>query len=156
MATLIQTRRDTAANWTSTNPTLAQGEIGVELVTNKFKIGDASTAWNSLKYQGDSRVISTASTATLTPDISLYDSFEVTAQAAGITIANPTGSIGNFDGFIIRLTDNGTSRSIGYGAKYRAFGAALPTATTIGKTIYLICIYNSNDDVYDTASREEV
>ncbi len=156
MATQIQTRRDTAANWTSSNPTLAQGEIGIELVTNRIKIGNGSTAWNTLKYQSDARVSSTASTATLTPDLSLYDSFEVTAQAAAILIANPTGSIGNFEGFVIRLTDNGTSRAISYGNKYRAFGSALPTATTIGKTIYLICIYNSTDDVYDTASREEV
>ncbi len=102
------------------------------------------------------RVFQTASTATLTPNISSYDAFEITAQAAAILIANPTGGIGNFEGFVIRLTDNGTSRAISYGNKYRAFGAALPTATTIGKTVYLICIYNSTDDVYDTASREEV
>ena len=156
MASLIQIRRDTAANWTSTNPTLAQGEIGIELVTNRMKIGDASTDWNSLKYQSDARVISTASTATLTPDLALYNSFEVTAQAAGIAVANPTGSIANFEGFIIRITDDGTARAVSYGDKYRAFGTALPTATNIGKTIYLICIYNSTDDVYDTASREEV
>lgn len=48
--TRIQNRRDTAANWTSTNPTLASGEIGVESNTGKFKIGDGSTAWASLLY----------------------------------------------------------------------------------------------------------
>lgn len=102
------------------------------------------------------RVYTAASTATLTPDIDTYDSFEITAQAEALLIANPTGAIGNFEGFIIRVTDNGTSRAISYGNKFRAFGAALPTATTIGKTIYTICIYNSTDDVYDTATREEV
>ena len=50
MASRIQQRRDTAANWTSANPTLAQGEIGFELDTNKFKIGDGSTAWTALAY----------------------------------------------------------------------------------------------------------
>ena len=30
MATQIQVRRDTAANWTSADPTLATGEIGFE------------------------------------------------------------------------------------------------------------------------------
>ena len=50
MSVLIQLRRDTASNWSSTNPTLAQGEVGVELSTGKFKIGDGSTAWNSLAY----------------------------------------------------------------------------------------------------------
>jgi hypothetical protein len=48
--TVIQIRRDTAANWTSTNPTLASGEIGFETNTNKLKIGNGSTAWTSLAY----------------------------------------------------------------------------------------------------------
>lgn len=48
--TRIQNRRDTAANWTSTNPVLGSGEIGVETNTGKFKIGDGSTAWTSLLY----------------------------------------------------------------------------------------------------------
>lgn len=46
----IQFRRDTAANWTSTNPTLANGELGYETNTKKFKIGDGTTAWTSLAY----------------------------------------------------------------------------------------------------------
>jgi hypothetical protein len=50
MATRIQLRRDTAANWTSTNPTMASGEVGVETDTGKFKLGDGSTAWASLSY----------------------------------------------------------------------------------------------------------
>lgn len=44
----IQVRRDTAANWTSENPTLASGEIGFETDTGKFKIGDGSTAWTAI------------------------------------------------------------------------------------------------------------
>lgn len=47
-------RRDTAANWTSKNPVLAGGEIGVQLgalsTDTKFKIGDGVTAWNSLGF----------------------------------------------------------------------------------------------------------
>jgi len=46
----IKLRRDTAANWTSTNSTLSAGEIGAETDTGKFKIGDGSTAWTSLAY----------------------------------------------------------------------------------------------------------
>jgi hypothetical protein len=48
--TQLQQRRGTAASWTSTNPTLAAGEIGFESDTNKFKIGTGSTAWASLAY----------------------------------------------------------------------------------------------------------
>lgn len=101
-------------------------------------------------------IFSTTSTATLTPDLDTYDSFEITAQGSALTIANPTGTIGNFDGFVIRVTDDGTGRAITYGSEYRAFGSDLPTTTTTNKTLYIICIYNATDDVYDTASREEV
>ena len=50
MAQKIQLRRDTAYNWASVNPTLAQGEPGEETDTAKMKLGDGSTAWNSLPY----------------------------------------------------------------------------------------------------------
>ena len=50
MADIIQIRRDTAANWTNANPTLANGEQGYETDTGKMKIGDGSTAWTSLEY----------------------------------------------------------------------------------------------------------
>jgi hypothetical protein len=52
MADLIQMRRDTAANWTTANPTLALGEMGLETDTNLFKIGDGTTAWTSRVYGG--------------------------------------------------------------------------------------------------------
>ncbi|CAB4173714.1 Collagen triple helix repeat [uncultured Caudovirales phage] len=50
--TIIQHRRDTAANWTSTNPTLSAGEFGFETDTSKFKIGTGSAVWTALAYQG--------------------------------------------------------------------------------------------------------
>ena len=50
MATRIQIRRDNAAVWALVNPVLGDGEIGVELVTYKAKLGDGLTAWNSLAY----------------------------------------------------------------------------------------------------------
>jgi hypothetical protein len=52
VVTQIQVRRGTASQWTSANPTLAAGEWGYETDTNKVKIGNGSTAWNSLGYQG--------------------------------------------------------------------------------------------------------
>lgn len=50
MADIIQLRRDIASNWTSRNPTLAQGEFGFETDTLRFKLGDGSTNWNTLTY----------------------------------------------------------------------------------------------------------
>ncbi len=48
----FQLRRGTAADWSGSNPTLAAGEMGIETNTNLFKIGNGSTAWNSLPYGG--------------------------------------------------------------------------------------------------------
>ena len=48
--TQIQMRRDTAANWASTNPTLAAGEFGFETDNKGVKLGDGTTAWTSLGY----------------------------------------------------------------------------------------------------------
>jgi len=48
----VQFRRGTAAEWTAANPTLAQGEMGIETDTYKFKIGTGTTAWTSLAYGG--------------------------------------------------------------------------------------------------------
>ena len=60
--TQIQTRRGTAASWTSTNPTLAAGEIGFETDTGKFKIGNGSTAWASLAYATNGAAVSPLTT----------------------------------------------------------------------------------------------
>ena len=65
---LIQVRNDTAANWTSVNPTLAVGEQGFETDTGKFKIGTGSTAWSSLLYATDASDI-TGATLAVTDDI---------------------------------------------------------------------------------------
>ena len=53
VVTQIQVRRGTAAEWTSTNPTLAAGEFGFEIDTLKLKCGNGSTVWNSLAYTGN-------------------------------------------------------------------------------------------------------
>ena len=55
-------RNDTAANWTSANPVLLKGEVGLETDTLKLKFGDGVSQWNSLKYfvSGDVVVKTTA------------------------------------------------------------------------------------------------
>lgn len=50
MATKIQIRRGTSSSWTFENPVLSSGELGLETDTNKLKIGNGTTAWNSLDY----------------------------------------------------------------------------------------------------------
>jgi hypothetical protein len=50
MASKIQIRRGTAAQWTAANPILIVGELGFETDTNLIKAGDGTTAWASLSY----------------------------------------------------------------------------------------------------------
>lgn len=52
MADKIQLRRDTAANWTTSNPILADGEIGLERDTDKFKVGNGTANWSTRPYGG--------------------------------------------------------------------------------------------------------
>lgn len=54
----LRIRNDTAQNWTTNNPILAKGEMGVETDTRLFKFGDGTTQWKNLPYatvnvQGD-------------------------------------------------------------------------------------------------------
>jgi hypothetical protein len=94
------------------------------------------------------RVQSVASAATVTAT-SLNDLVKITAQAAALTLANPTGTFAEGQALIFRIKDNGTARAITFGANFRAVGVTLPTTTTISKTTYVGCIYNSTDTKFD-------
>lgn len=48
--TIMKVRRGTAAQWTSANTVLSDGELGLEQDTASLKVGDGTTAWNSLAY----------------------------------------------------------------------------------------------------------
>ena len=48
--TTIKIRKGTESEWQSSNPILASGEPGYAIDTNRFKIGDGSSNWNSLSY----------------------------------------------------------------------------------------------------------
>lgn len=84
----IQLRHDTAANWTSANPTLLAGEIGVETDTGKIKVGDGATAWASLAYFTGGSVSVAWADITGKPSFgtaSLADSSDFATAAQGAT-----------------------------------------------------------------------
>lgn len=95
----------------------------------------------------ENKVTTTASTATLTPTTQIQ---VITAQAAALTLAAPSiANAVNGTSLLVRIKDNGTSRSIGYNAIYRAVGVTLPTATTASKVTYLGFVYNSDENKWD-------
>lgn len=94
---------------------------------------------------------SVTSNATVTPTF-LNDLVSITAQAAALNLANPTGTAQNGWAIAIRIKDNGTARAITYGTQYRALGITLPTTTVVSKTLYLGMVYNSVDTKWDVVS----
>ena len=127
VADIIQLRRDTASNWTSANPTLAQGELGVETDTSKIKVGDGSTAWSSLSY-----LIDTGNyvTPTYTGDIDItgeliVDSYNqsysaVTSSSNATTVDCEAGNV-----FSHTLTENTTFTFSNPPATGTAYGFSL-------------------------------
>ena len=88
----LQLRADTAANWAAANPTLLANEVGLETDTKKLKVGNGSTAWNSLAYfpsivTGGTVLgnLEIGTTGTLTFEGSTADGFETT-----LGVINPT------------------------------------------------------------------
>lgn len=109
--------------------------------------GNVTTTGNiavSGTVRSSPRVSATTSTATLTPNIDTTSIYDLTAQAAALTVANPAGTPRNGDVLIIRLKDNGTSQSISWGTAYSNIsGLSNLTATAAGKWHTIGATYNS-------------
>ena len=84
--TVIKLRRGTASQWTTANPVLAAGEMGVETDTQRSKFGDGTTAWTSLAYTvGDSSGIGTIEWTSVTGKPSTFPPSAHTHVMADIT-----------------------------------------------------------------------
>lgn len=101
MAVKIQFRRDTATAWAAANPTLAQGEVGYEYDTGRFKVGTGSAAWNSLVYSsgvtgptGPSSTATVGTVTTLAPTAPAVVTNSGTATAAVYNFGIPRGVTG--------------------------------------------------------------
>jgi hypothetical protein len=57
MPTTFLIRRDVALDWATKNPRLREGEMGLELGTNRFKMGDGVRNWLDLPYFEDGDAI---------------------------------------------------------------------------------------------------
>lgn len=76
--------------------------------------------------------------------------YDITALAAAATISAPSGTPANHNLLTIRIKDNGTARALTWNAIYRAgTTVALPTTTTISKTMHVQFEYNSADSKWD-------
>jgi hypothetical protein len=93
MADIIQIRRGTAAQWSTANPVLADGELGFETDTKKGKLGNGITAWNSLTYSFTGQSSSVADqiiAATAKTTLADADQFGITDSAASYVLKKIT------------------------------------------------------------------
>jgi len=126
---------------TATYPSLTELSYGKGVTSSIQAQLDAKSPLNP-------RVQTVVSSATVTP-VSTNDLVTITAQAVGLTLANPTGTFVEGQSLMIRIKDNNTAQTISFGTNYRAIGITLPTTTVISKTMYLGIIYNSTDAKFD-------
>jgi hypothetical protein len=105
MATRMQQRRGTAAQWTSANPILNAGEMGWESDTNKFKIGDGTNHWADIDYFIDqSSTVNPSFGSSITFEGATANDYETTLAVTDptadrtITLPNATGTVVLADG----------------------------------------------------------
>ena len=115
VVTQIQVRRGTASQWTSANPTLASGEWGFESDTGKVKIGNGSTAWNSLGYTGAGTVTSitagtglSGGTITATGTIAIDSTVATLTGSQAFTNKDLTSGTNTFPTSLATLTGSET------------------------------------------------
>jgi hypothetical protein len=93
--------------------------------------------------------VSTTTAATVTPT-PVGDIYAVTALAQNTTIAAPTGTFPDGKIIVIRIRDDGTTRTITLNSAYAAGSLfTLPASTTVGKTMYVTIIFNYATSKFD-------
>lgn len=100
-------------------------------------------------------VATTDTSITINP--SVYNGYFYTALASTLTInASTTGSPVNGTRMIFRFKDSGTVRTLTWttsgAGSFRVIGTTLPTTTTSGKTTYVACIYNADEQYWDVVA----
>jgi hypothetical protein len=133
MAIQIQLRRGDAADWTSTNPTLAEGEVGVEIDTLKLKVGNGTDNWNTLPYFGSAGTVTSVGALTLgTSGTDLSSTVANGTTTPVITLNVPTASATNrgvlssADWTTFNNKGNGTVTSVTGTSPVNSSGGATP------------------------------
>lgn len=140
MAVQIQQRGDTAAAWSAANPVLAAREIGWETDTRKCKMGNGSTAWNSLPYANTASAVAepvtevsiTGGTATLDCGAGLARNFTLLMTGnAALAVSNLAGA-SKVTEFELQITQDGTGgRTLSLPGTFKPLGGS-DTAIALG------------------------
>jgi Major tropism determinant N-terminal domain len=155
--TVLQFRRGTAALWASQNPILAAGEFGYETDTNKGKIGNGTTAYNSLNYVLGTVAASTLTGTTLSSNVvsssltsvGTLSSLAVTGNAVYHMSVNPQSGTS----YTVALSDDGAVVTLSNSSSTTLY---IPTNATaafaVGTQITLIQIGAGQVTIQATSS----
>jgi hypothetical protein len=122
---------------------LVASDVGLGSVDNTSNATERAAARTLTNARITKRIGTTASSATITADADSHDQYNVTAQAAAIAMANPTGTPTEGQMLLYRFKDNGTARAFTWsGSQFRAIGVTLPTTTVVNKTLYIGMVWN--------------
>ncbi|MDH6354743.1 hypothetical protein M2132_001072 [Dysgonomonas sp. PH5-45] len=95
MADRFQHRRDTKERWAQINPILMEGEVGYELDTDQYKLGDGIRSWNDLPYRGDP-CVQQEGTSTTTPMSQAAITEALKKRVPKTSFLNVSAETGNF------------------------------------------------------------
>jgi hypothetical protein len=109
----------------------------------------ATTAFVQSELMPSVQAVASAATFTPVAGVAGDDAGVITALAANLTIAAPTGTPVQMQPLILRIKDNGTAQTLTWNAIFRAIGVTLPTTTVISKTLYVGFLYNATDNKWD-------
>jgi len=147
MAQIIQMRRDTAANWTSVNPTLRDGEFGVEKDTGEIKMGDGVTPWNTLGYVNNGYSMDEANKVANLPDdtnasLAAKANLDGSNLADGAVLSAKRTTIGNmaqvFFAFGGSCNIDTINKNVTFNANFRIAHAKKIWAFTTNKVVNLV------------------
>ena len=142
----MQQRRGTAAQWTAANPVLGAGEIGFETDTNKFKVGNGSTAYTSLTYFVDAATVMDSAEVTSAVS-SAIDAIIDAAPNTLNTFNEIAAAIGDDPSFINTIASQFANTNGAVNALGNNFSTLSNTVTTNANTLSEL-----NSDVNDHIS----
>lgn len=121
------------------------GSSSADIVLSRSGAGVLELTSGALVARNRRRVTSITSAATPTVNTDNCDKVDITALAANITsmTTNLSGTPQNGDTLIYEIKDNGSARTIGWGASFVAGGVALPTTTVASKILTVGFVYST-------------
>ena len=108
----------------------------------RLGVGLASDSYSAMALEVP-RLLSIVSGTSLSPNLDLYENYEITALATDIIINNPVGNLHDFHKLLFRIKDNGSAKQITWGSNFIAGGIDLPAETMDGKISHIGFIWSS-------------